>query len=232
MNGAELAARYAFPPNSLRYCGRTTFAGALRSGKPRALEKELKKFKAHYGYLCLIAGENGLEPFDLRVVRAFWTGNALLDDVSAASLKRFFLRMFRNNPTRARKLAENIPVGSVPHHSFNPLYVNFFTDKVERSVRSYDSCCVTWGDVRSVSGKSAVVLRNSISGKAGRFVLVKKASRILLEKDGVRFIPKLKKGDTVSVHWGMAIERLTKAQSAALERYTRKNIAAMNAAAK
>jgi hypothetical protein len=232
MNGTELAARYAFPPNSLHYCGQPTFVSALRSGRKRALEKELRKFTAHYGYLSLIAAENGLKPFDLCVVRAFWTGNWLLDNVSAPAMRRFFLRVFRKNPARARKLAENLPPGSVPHHSFNPLYVNFFTDKVARSVRNYDSCCVTWGTVLRMSERSAVLLRQSIARKGGRFVLKPRIARVLLEKDGIRFVKALKKGDMVSVHWGMAIERLTPARSAALRRYTQKNLDAINRIAK
>lgn len=232
MNGAELAARYAFPPNSLRYCGKPTFISALRSGRPRALEKELRKFTAHYGYLSLIAAENGLKPFDLCIVRAFWTGNWLLDNVSAAAMRRFFLRMFPKNQARARKLAENLPAGSVPHHSFNPLYVNFVTDKVARSVRNYDSCCVTWGTVLSLSGKSATIRRNSIARESGRFVLKPRTARVLLEKNGIRLVGPLKTGDVVSVHWGMAIERLTPARSTALRRYTQKNLDAINGMAK
>ncbi len=231
MNGAELAARYAFPPNSLRYCGQPTFIAALRSGKPRALEKELKKFTAHYGYLSLIAAENGLKPFDVRVVRAFWTGNRLLENVSAAAMRHFIARIIKGR-ARARKLAENLPAGIMPHHSFNPLYVNFVSGKVARSISNYDSCCVTWGRVLSLSGTSATLRRHSIARESGRFVLRPRTATVALEKNGVRLVGALKKGDLVSVHWAMAIERLAPEQSAALKKYTLKNIAALNYAAK
>ena len=230
MNGVDLAARYAFVPNRLHYCGQPTFIAALRSARPRTLETELKKFAAHYGYLELIAAENGKKPFDLDVVRAFWTGNGLLDHVSSRAIGRFFLHVLPKNPARALKLARNLPAGAVPHHSLNPLYVHFITDKVVRTIRNYDSCCVTWGKILSLSGKSATISRHSLGKKAGKLMLVLKRSRVALEKNGVRFVPALRTGDTVSIHWGMAIERLTPAQSAALERYTRKNINALNAA--
>jgi hypothetical protein len=230
-NGVGLAARYAFPPNRLRYCGQPAFISALRSGRRRELERELKKFTAHYGYLCLIAAENGLEPFDMRVVRAFWTGNSLLENVSTAALRRFIVRMIKDR-ARAGKLVENLPPGALPHHSFNPLYLNFVTEKVARSVRNYDSCCVSWGRVLGLRGKSATVLRNRIARESGRFVLRQKADAVALEKCGIRLVGPLKKGDVVSVHWGVAIERLGPAQSAALERYTRKNLDAINSTLK
>lgn len=240
-NGVELAARYAFPPNSLGYCGRRSFREALQaaiSGKrlpgpnrSRRLESELKRFTAHYGYLSLIARANGKKPFDLDVVRAFWTGNRLLGNVPAAAIRSFIPTIIKN-PARAERLARNLPAGIVPHHSFNPLYVNFATGKVARSVKNYDSCCVTSGRVLSVSPDSALVRRNSVARKAGRFALVQKRARVALGKGGIRFVGALKKGDTVSVHWGMAIERLAPQQSAALKKYTQKNIAAVNGAAK
>ncbi|MDD5339820.1 MAG: DUF6390 family protein [Candidatus ainarchaeum sp.] len=229
MNGAELAARYAFPPNSRGYCGRRSFAAALKSG--RRLKAELKKFPVHYGYLSLIARANRKKPFDMEVVRAFWTGNRLLGSVRPSAV-RSFLRRIVKNPARAEKLAGSLPPGIAPHHSFNALYVNFATDKAARSARNYDSCCVTSGKILSVSRDSAIIRRCSIARKAGRLAFVQKTGRVALEKNGVRFVDSPKKGDTVSIHWGMAIERLAPEQSAALKRYTLKNIAAVNGAAK
>jgi hypothetical protein len=234
MNGAELAARYAFPPNSHGYCGNASFRKTLRAyldgdAGPQALEMELKGFRAHYEYLSLIARENGMKPFDTAVVRAFWTGNRLLDSVSAAALRRFILRNLfaAKQPARARKLCDNLPAGILPHHSFNALYVNFVTDKVERSIENYDSCCVTAGEVLSVSAKSARIRRNSI-GWDGGFVFRERVETAALELDGIRLIGKLGTGDLIAVHWGMAIEKLKRGDFGALKRYTERNIEAVN----
>ncbi len=230
-NGVELAARYAFPPNSRGYCGRRSFIAALKSGNQRRMEQELKRFTAHYGYLSLIARANDKKPFDLDVVRAFWTGNRLLGNVPPEAVRSFIPTIIKN-PARAERLARNLPAGITAHHSFNPLYVNFATDKVARSVKNYDSCCVASGLVLSLSPDSALVRRHSVARKAGRLALVQKNERVALVKGGVRFVGALKKGDMVSIHWGMAIERLAPQQSAALKKYTQKNIAAVNDAAK
>jgi hydrogenase maturation factor len=230
MNGVELAARYGFPPNSLGYCGKGSFIDILRKnldGKnTRMLERGLRKFKAQYAYLSLIARENKRKPFDKDVVEAFWIGNSLLDNISHEELK-FFIQNDLFGPkqsSRASKLACSLPNGMLPHHSFNSLYINFVTDSVERSVSNLDSCCITWGKVLSVSGDSVLMMRNSISkAKNGKFVISKKKSRIALSKNGIRFIEKVSKGDILSVHWGMAIEKLSKERARKLEKYTKIN---------
>jgi hydrogenase maturation factor len=51
---------------------------------------------------------------------------------------------------------------------------------------------------------------------------------VALERGGIRFIKNLKAGDTVSVHWGMAIEKLSAKGERALMEYTNKNIRAIN----
>lgn len=240
MNGAELAARYAFPPNNLGYCGGASFCSVLRDyldgvQGSDALERELKKFRAHHAYLSLIARENGLKPFDLEVVKAFWTGNGLLRNVSRKALRQFIVRdLFAGKQkTRAKKLAENLPEGLVPHHSFNALYINFVTDKVRKSADNFDSCCVTAAKVLAISGNKAKVNRGSIAlDEAGRFVIRQKIQTVALGRKGIRLIGKPETGDLVSVHWGMAIQRLGLKDAAALDRYTRMNMDAINTALK
>lgn len=235
MKGAELAAKYAFPPNRHGYCGKSTFQKALSSylaGKTRIepLEDELKKFKAHYRYLSLIAKENNKKPFDLEVVRAFWTGNGLLDRISQEALGRFVEHdLFGSKQKkRAKTLADNLPKGILAQHSFNSLYINFVTGRAERSMENFDSCCITFGRVLSVSKRSAIILRHAIGWKDGLLVLKPKRQRVALEIRGVRFIDKLSPGDTVSVHWGMAIEKLGPKELRALKHYTKKNLDALN----
>jgi len=232
MRGAELAARYAFPPNAKGYCGASSFVSALRNhlaGKAAPLEQELKKFKAHYAYLSLIARENRVEPFDLDVVKAFWLGNPLLRSVSRESLSDFIVsELFSGKQkSRAERLAARLPRGVVPHHSFNSLYINFVSGKVKKTVENYDSCCVSAGRVLSASGKKADVVRDSIAWD-GRFFLTKKTEKISLERCGIRFLDAVRPGDVLSIHWGMAIQRLKPSDATALNKYTRMNIDAIN----
>jgi len=234
MDGAELASNYAFPPNRRGYCGSGGFAGTLRkhlAGKSTvaALKSGLKRFSAHYAYLSLIARENGIGPFDEGVVRAFWIGNRLLESVRPAALRSFIAMdlMGGKQASRAKRLCELLPEGILPHHSFNVLYINFVSNAVPRSISNFDSCCITWGEVLSVSENSIGLLRHSIGYDDG-FVIVRKKSKVALGRDGVRFLGDVSKGDSVSVHWGMAIERLSRKDERLLEEYTLKNIRAIN----
>jgi hypothetical protein len=236
MNGVALAARYSFPPNTLGYCGTNSFQytlAAYLSGKPtlQILEKELKKFRAHYAYLSLIARENSMKPFDMEVVRAFWIGNDLLENVSSEALREFIVSdLFAGKQLkRARSLSKNLPNGLNPHHSFNSLYINFITDRVERTIENYDACCVTLGEVLSVSAKFVKVNRSAITlSKEGKLALKERFATVLLERNGVRFVKDLVPGDIISVHWGMAIEKLKATDVMALKKYTLENITVLN----
>ncbi|HSB47261.1 MAG TPA: DUF6390 family protein [Candidatus Bilamarchaeum sp.] len=234
MNGAALAARYAFPPNRFGYCGTKSFRSVLgahlsHGGHIKSLESELRNFRVHYAYLRLIARESGRKPFEMEVVRAFWTGNTLLENVSGQALRRFISRdLFEGkHPSRARKLCSTLPDGILPHHSFNSLFVNFVTDRVERSAENFDSCCITAARVLSVGNRRASVTRNSIGHKGG-FVFREKKDALGLEHDSVRLAGRIKKGDIVSAHWGMAVEKLSPGNARLLEKYTKRNIEAVN----
>lgn len=234
MKGAALSASYAFPPNSYGYCGKSSFVRSLCSyltnpKSTRNLERELRDFPSHYAYLSLIARENGKKPFDDSVVRAFWIGNRLLDSVPTGSLRDFIARdLFPGKQKqRAQKLAGAVPDGLLPHHSMNALYVNFVTDKVKRTVSNYDSCCVTAGKVISISGSSAIVERFSISRDDG-FCIDRKKDKIMLARNGIRVVGPLERGDIVSVHWGMAIQKLGVNDFNLLKRYTKNNMDAVN----
>jgi hypothetical protein len=221
MSGAELCARYSHPPNSYGYCGRSTFASAFCHKDPHLLEQELKKFHTLYAYLSLIARENGLKPFDIQVIRAFWIGNSLLENVSYHSLQSFLENeLFPNHDPRARELSENLPKGLVPHHNFNPLYVHFVTDSVEKKIKNYDLCCITSGEVLSVEGRTATINRNCIS--EGPSIRQRK------EMISIELIPEgLEPGDIVSVHWATAIEKLTPQDLSSLQKYTKINLDAL-----
>jgi hypothetical protein len=232
MNGAGLL--YAFPPNSRGYCGRVSFGEALKAyltdkADVRSLEKELERFPVHHAYLTLIAKENGLSPFDIEVVRAFWTGNPLLENVSHDVMRRFISEALfgGKNRARAERLSQSLPEGALPHHNLNALFINFVTDKAERSMKNIDSCCVTWAKVLSVSGKRAKVVRDSISYDGG-FKVSEKTETVSLERTGLRMISPICAGDFISVHWGLAIEKLSAHDKILLERYSKKNILAMN----
>lgn len=239
VDGAEVSARFALPPNSKNYCGKIGFRkafAAFLSHKTRAnkgaLEECLRKFTAHYAYLKLIAGANGLQPFDREVAEALWIGNPLLRCAGRRQLQRLLLREFSGkgmlSPARAKKLAQDMPDGFVPHHSFHVLHLHTISGVIEPSLRNADLCRVSWGKVISVRGETANVQSQKLAKKGGKLALLPHIRSIRLCCAGIRLVPGLKSGDLAASHWDFAVMRITHAQARRLEKYTRQNIAAAN----
>src|SRR3989338_6111793 len=99
LEGIRRCSRYAFGPNRLHYCGpdanaelrANIEAGATDFG----LARLLKQFKTLFPYLVQIAAANHLQdPFDWRVVEAYWLGKQFL----AAGGKRNLYWFFTHNP--------------------------------------------------------------------------------------------------------------------------------------
>ncbi len=208
MDGIELASRYAAPPNSLGYCGPRTYREDLLSKDPERIRESLTKFHAHYSYLNLIADFHGRDPFDLEVVRAFWTGNDLLE-IPADVLSEFITKKLMPGNPRAEKLS-HVPEGLVPHHTFNVFYIKFVSDSVPRTAETFDKCMVSFGKY---------IGKNRIS----RFSL-NENFRLVEKVEEIQSPMELEPGDLVSCHWGAVIERLSPSDYGMLEKYTRRNL--------
>jgi len=89
-SGAQLFARYAYPPNELGYCGPDDASVLLRRGSLDAeqqIARHARQFEGAWPYLEIIASAAGIaDPLDVRVVEAYWIGNDLLDNVDPESL--------------------------------------------------------------------------------------------------------------------------------------------------
>ena len=73
INGAQLFARYAYPPNVLGYCGPADHLSLFEYGTSGVTDAGLvelaKAFAGAWPYLELIAGSTGIkDPLDRRVV--------------------------------------------------------------------------------------------------------------------------------------------------------------------
>src|SRR3989337_1307374 len=91
LDGTLRFVRYGFMPNRLRYCGgdddRTLFQYGVAGVTDGGLRELLGTFTGALPYLRLIAGSSGIrDPFDPRVVEAYWIGNELLEGVEVRQL--------------------------------------------------------------------------------------------------------------------------------------------------
>ena len=228
--------RYGFMPNRLRYCGpdenRTLLQYTLEGVSDGGLTPLLRQFTGALPYLKLIARSNGLpDPFDPRVVEAYWLGNELLDGVEVRQLYDALLERFGKQLTgRTRELVlGKAPAGARPHHAFHVLDVHSRVGELATSLLTLEQCRVSWGQVRSVEGAELVVDYQPLVLQAGQLRLGQtRTTRALRQVDGQGFVDQVLPGDWVSMHWGWACEVLTDRQRNNLERYTRHHLAIAN----
>ena len=237
--GALLFARYAYPPNALGLCGADTPRTLLEYGDAHASDGGLaelaRTFDGAWPYLELIAGANGLaDPLDTRVVEAYWVGNELLDCVRPAELARHVDDRFRGRLGRAReRVVDAVAAGAVPHHCFHVFAVYPWlglmrTGVVDEPLRILDQCRTTPGLALAVDGDSATVLASPLRFEDGDLRLGPPAPRVVRWRDdGRAFVPSLRPGDVVSLHWDFVCDVLSPASAAALERANRRALAAV-----
>jgi len=228
--------RYGFMPNRLRYCGgddnRTLFEYGVERAIDGGLAPLLQRFSGALPYLQLIARANHIaDPFDARVVEAYWIGNSLLEGVEVRQLYDHLRERFAKQlSVRTRDLIlGKAPAGARPHHSFHVLDIHSRLGELEHSLATLDNCRVSWGRVRTVEAGELVVDRAALVLRQGKLVLAEPASeRIARQIEGRGFADEVQPGDWVSVHWGWACEVLAPEQVDNLERYSRLNLAIAN----
>ena len=235
-SGIELFIRYAFMPNHLGYCGGNENELLLEraaTGKadPR-LTPLLTQFTGATPYLRSIAAANGIrDPFDRRVVEAYWLGNELLARVEARDLYQTLEQRFGAHlPPKIRdQILRKPPEGAKPFHFFHVVDVYRHLERESVGMAAMESCRISWGQVRTVEGASLTVDRQPLVLREGKFALGEaQAERVLRSLDGLGFAEQVAVGDWVSVHWGWACEVLDARRLANLRRWTAHHLAIAN----
>lgn len=239
--GALLFGRYAFPPNRLGYCGPEDNQALLEQVAEKRPDQGLveleRRFEGAYPYLCLIAQANGIrDPFDSRVVEAYWIGNDLLERVEAAPLYESLRERFRSR-MRTKDfdwLGKKVELAARPHHNFHvfDVYVRAGLMRNERAdiaVETMDSCRISWGRVIEVDGSQVVVERPQLVLTEGKLTLSRpRPFRAERQLDGRGFVDGVKVGDVVSIHWSWACDVLDPAALARLCQATDRSLRLAN----
>jgi len=235
-SGLLLFIRYAFMPNHLGYCGgnenEVLFEHATDGRADPRLGPMLVKFTGAVPYLRTIAAANGIaDPFDARVVEAYWLGNELLDGVEAADLYRSLDERFGTHlPPRVRQqVLHKPPAGAKPFHLFHVLDVYRHLESDSVGMAAMESCRISWGQVREVDGASVTVDRQPLVLVDGKLALgPARAERVLRAFEGRGFADTLAPGAWVSVHWGWICEALDPRRLANLRKASAAHLALAN----
>jgi len=240
MDGLLRCSKYSFGPNRLHYCGpdaNREILGYIQSGaSDLGLKDLMKAFKTLFPYLKFIAAANSIrDPFDNRVVEAYWLGNELLETVEK---KNFYRHLLEDHELKKRignkafeEITAKISEGAVPHHSFHVFNVWKRTGHLERAhtVESMDSCRIGWGKVEKIDGPSVFVSSEPLIYENGKILLSTPITKKIIRNIGSDFdIEQLKIGDIITMHWNVPCEVITPRQAMILKKYTLKHLKLAN----
>ena len=237
LSGLLTCAAYASPPNARHYCGPPENLSITQHVYEGKVDKEIKsilaEFETLYPYLQLISRLNSIsDPFDSRVVEAYWIGNDLLHQIDPTLIDAFFDEKLhiKKNSGHKKKLSQLTRTSRFyPHHTFHVMHV-FQTMKLRISqniVDIIDNCRISWGQVIETPSDSLISNHSEISIKRRPFVF--RNSSLILETEEKRLvhyprtklIGSLKKGDWVAVHWNTVCDVLQQKQVKQLIHFTK-----------
>ena len=240
--GQRLFARYAYAPNHLGYCGPSDSASLAELASTGRTAGDVRsiasRFSGAWPYLCVLAEITGIDdPLDEEVVRAYWTGSPLLDEVDRARFWRELLdRIAAAGAGRYwAHLTPALLPEAMPTHGFHVFGVYPWTRLLAPApapgpaLHVLDSCRIRWGRVTSVDGDHAVVRGRRLAwdGQALRLGEETEDS-VRLTEAGRAFVTDVSPGDWLAVHWDLACDRLAVDELWQLRRWTDWQLAATN----
>ena len=235
MKGIELAARFSYITNSLRFCGPKKASKQFlqylsKKNNEQKVKDSLLKFEGLYPYLSAIAEKNNKDIFDYEVIEAYWIGNKLLDNFTNEDNKTIIKKLMQRGLPKSigENLINNLPSGLLPHHNFNVMYVGVgrVTGSVETNLQNMDNCRISWGKVLEVLQDKLLVQSNLLIKNKNKFELKQNETKTAVYLK--QMLPDAMKNDIVALHWGFAPLILTKEQGGNLDKYTNTILAILN----
>ncbi len=232
MSGLKIATLYSYPPQRFGLCGmgrETNGHGTLHfllGAKVPNIRKILEGFRGAFFYYKLIAKENRIsDPFNEKVVKAYWIGNELLEKVRVSKLKEMIRKCFKKP-----KLAKVLPENARAHHSFQVLVAGPAQKDLILTEAMKDLCKISWGKVLRIRNYDLPITQLMVEYrpllKEKEWFLGKPIKRkIFWDK---RILSKIKPRDIVSFHWDLALEKLSKKDLENLKKYTQNSIEIAN----
>jgi len=202
----------------------------------RGLSLILKEFQTLYPYLEFIARANGIrDPFDERVIEAYWIGNQLLENITKSELYNHLIDKIelkkRLNIKLLRQVVNKIPLGARPHHNFHVLNIGKRTGNLDimHTLNTMDLCRISWGKIKKVNWPNLEVEYQPLVVREDKIGLGEMIdAKILGQIKDSGFIKRPKIGDWISFHWNFACEVLSDNQVNNLKKYTQESIQLVN----
>ena len=232
MDGILRCSRYAFGPNRLHYCGpdanKEIAEYIKRSETDLGLAHLMKQFQTMYPYLKHIASVNHIrDPFDDRVVEAYWLGNKLLETIERKVFYNHLVDDHKIPKKTGRKsfelVKDKIRMGAVPHHSFHVLDIWKRTGnlQIEHTLESMNECRISWGKVTKIDGPYIYANVEPLSYESGRLLIGAPINKKMVRRlESTYDIEQIKPEDIIAIHWSVPCEIINEQQLKALKYYT------------
>jgi hypothetical protein len=221
----ELLARFSYRPVQLKKCGifeahKLLYDYILAKKGPEQIRAILPKFPTMWPYIEQLSAKNKKEGYeiDYDTAEAYWLGNELLDRCSFQDLKTIISKNPNLNEQSLTYLINNIPEDAIPHHSFNVLYLG-------SSLENMDKCLITWGKVKEIYEHELIVSYRPLQLSEGYYLGDSIDKKVLYDS---KLLPDIAIGDSIAMHWDFAVKKLDTRELSNLEKYTLRNIAAVN----
>ena len=237
MDGQILFAKYAFAPNKLHFCGpnssRTIFEYTISNQQNPELTGLLTQFEGAFPYLKLIAQSNHISnPFDSRVVEAYWLGNSLLETVS---LKKFYSHIYERfykkvNLKKWLWFQKKFGLKPLSNHSFHVFEIYRLVDNIEHKTKTkliehINLCRISWGKVMAIENDQLKIQYQPIEYIGGKLRFANPENKLInYQIKNQSFAPNVKINDWVSFHWDWVCDILNQRQLANLKKYTFENL--------
>lgn len=226
-DGATLFSRFAYPPNSLGYCGpadTALLAELIAAGGDGAAEhrKAIAGFAGAWPYLELIGRCSGKDPLNARVVEAYWLGNRLLDSIDTLTWGNSLDDRFRARAGEDwDRIVAGVQSGGVPNHAFHvfcayPWVGLLRSGAVEQALIVLDRCRIRWGTVLDDLEGKFLVSSRTLEWDGESLSLGPPQAEVVA--GSVDPTVQLQAGDTVALHWDFVCQRLSGDQAARLRR--------------
>ena len=237
-SGPTLFGRFAFPPNSLGYCGPDDPATMLATLTDEAAPLEevrhvVPAFQGAWPYLELIGHATGRDPLSREVVEAYWLGSPLLDRIDLSILGASAEDRFRSRAGwNWSEVVEGINGGGRPNHAFHvfciyPWVGLLQSGIVEQPLAVLDRCRIRWGRVEGeIEGRLLVRSRPLVWESESLRLGEERVESVQPPVDGDPVGP----GDVVAMHWDYICQAITPRQLVRLRHYHDLHLGIVNGA--
>lgn len=235
MHGVQLAARFSIATNRLSFCGpedaEPKLYAAITGGTGlEPARRSLERFEALLPYLEAIGEQHSLDPFDERVVEAYWIGNDLLDAFGREEFRKILRALAGRGLPRsiAERLGANLPDRPIPFHLFHVAFVGVgaVTGHVPTTLPNMESCRPAWAKVERVRAGRLRIRKPTLETEAGQLRLGNETETEIAFDP--RVLPGVSAGNSVALHWSWPAVVLSNDQRRAMERYTRQTLDTVN----